>query len=152
MKAVRMKAKLLIISTILLAVAACKKDTYTTKPKLTFKSVNGTSFGPNSAIIFSIEFTDKEGDIQDSIWVQKVTRVNGCSNFSDRVKIPSFTPVNNLKGTFEIGYSTGNIPNSIYTVIPTCNRTDTCFFRFWASDLAKNKSDTVVSPDIIIRR
>lgn len=152
MKAVRMKAKLLIISTILLAVIACKKDTYTTKPQLTFKSVNGKSFGPNQAIIFSLEFTDKEGDIQDSIWVQKVTRVNGCNNFNDRVKIPSFTPTNNLKGIFEVGYSTGNISGSNYTVIPTCNKTDTCFFRFWVSDLAKNRSDTVVSTDIIIRR
>lgn len=152
MKAERMKAKLLIFSAILIGIISCKKDTYTTKPQITFKSVNGTSFGNGQAIIFSIEFTDKEGDIQDSIWVQKVTRVNGCNNFSDRVKIPTFTPTNNLKGTFEIGYSTSFIPGTNYTVIPTCSKNDTCFFRFWARDNAKNQSDTVVSPNIVILR
>jgi len=49
-----------------------------------------------------------------------------------------------------VGYNTGFIPGSIYTVIPKCGKSDTCYFRFWASDKAKNKSDTVVSSDIII--
>lgn len=145
-----MKAKLLIFSAILLGIAACKKDTYTTSPLLKFKSVNGKTFGSNSAIIFSLEFTDKEGDVQDSIWVQKITRVNGCTSFSDRAKIPSFTATSNLKGVFEIGYSTGFVPGSNYTVIPSCSKNDTCYFRFWTRDKAKNMSDTVVSPDIII--
>lgn len=145
-----MKAKLLIFSAIILGITACKKDAYTTRPQLTFKSVNGKTFGSNSAIIFSIEFTDKEGDLQDSIWVQKITRVNGCASFSDRAKIPNFTATSNLKGVFEIGYSTGFVPGSNYTVLPSCSKTDTCYFRFWTRDNAKNVSDTVVSPDIII--
>ncbi|TDO27062.1 hypothetical protein [Sediminibacterium goheungense] len=150
MKAERMKAKLLILSAIILGISACKKDTYTTRPQLTFKSVNGKVFGSNSAILFSIEFTDKEGDVQDSIWVQKISKVNGCNNFSDRAKIPSFTATSNLKGVFEVGYSVGFVPGSNYTVIPTCSKNDTCYFRFWTRDKAKNQSDTVVSPDIII--
>ena len=145
-----MRAKLLIFSAIILGITACKKDTYTTRPQLTFKSVNGKTFGSNSAIIFSIEFTDKEGDLQDSIWVQKITRVNGCASFGDRAKIPNFTATSNLKGVFEIGYSTGFVPGSNYTVLPSCSKTDTCYFRFWTRDKAKNVSDTVVSPDIII--
>lgn len=145
-----MKAKLLIFSAIILGITACKKDTYTTRPQLTFKSVNGKTFGSNSAIIFSIEFTDKEGDLQDSIWVEKITRVNGCASFGDRAKIPNFTATSNLKGVFEIGYSTGFVPGSNYTVLPSCSKTDTCYFRFWTRDKAKNVSDTVVSPDIII--
>lgn len=145
-----MKAKLLIFSAILLGITACKKDSFTTRPQLQFKSVNGKTFGSGSAIIFSLEFTDKEGDLQDSIWVQKVTRVNGCNNFSDRAKIPNFTATSNLKGVFEIGYSNGFVPGSNYTVIPSCSKIDTCYFRFWTRDNAKNASDTVVSPDIII--
>ena len=150
MKAERMKAKLLIFSAIILGITACKKDTYTTRPQLEFKSVNGKVFGNGSAIIFSIEFTDKEGDIQDSIWIQKVSKVNGCNSFGDRAKIPAFTATSNLKGVFEVGYSIGFVPGSNYTVIPTCVKNDTCFFRFWARDGAKNLSDTVVSPDIVI--
>ena len=145
-----MKAKLLILTAIIVTIFACNKDTYTTKPQLTFKSVNGKVFSGASSIIFSLEFTDAEGDISDSIWVQKVTKTKGCNNFSDRVKIPAFTATPNLKGIFEVGYTTGFIPGSIYTVVPRCGKNDTCYFRFWASDKAKNKSDTVVSSDIII--
>ncbi|NCT95559.1 MAG: hypothetical protein GXC72_14135 [Chitinophagaceae bacterium] len=145
-----MKAKLLIISAIIIGAWACKKDTYTTRPQLKFKSVNGKVFGNNQAIVFTIEFTDKEGDVQDSIWVQKVSRTNGCNNFSDRVKIPAFTATPNLKGDFELGYSIGIVPGGNYTVIPTCSKNDTCYFRFWARDKAKNVSDTIVSSDIVI--
>lgn len=151
MKPVRMKAKLLIIIATI-ALVACKKDSYTTRPQLSFKSVNGDVFGPNQAIIFSLEFTDKEGDVQDSIWVQKITRTSGCISFGERFKIPEFTQVNNIKGTFEVGYSTSLIPGSPYTVLPNCNKNDTCYFRFWVSDKAKNVSDTVVSPDIVVLR
>ena len=69
-----MKAKILILTAIIVTIFACNKDTYTTKPQLTFKSVNGKVFTGAAAIIFSLEFTDAEGDISDSIWVQKVTK------------------------------------------------------------------------------
>ena len=69
-----MKAKILILTAIIGIMFACNKDTYTTKPQLTFKSVNGKVFTGAAAIVFSLEFTDAEGDISDSIWVQKVTK------------------------------------------------------------------------------
>jgi hypothetical protein len=152
LKAKIMKTKLWLVLAFSAVFGACGKDTYTTKPSLSFKDVNGTVFGNGSTLIFNIEFTDKEGDIQDSIWVQKITRTKGCTNFSDRTKIPSFQAISNLKGTFEVGYSVGTSLNSTYPILPGCpgNKNDTCYFKFWARDLAKNVSDTVVSPDIII--
>lgn len=148
-----MKTKVLILTAItLIATLSCNKDTYNTRPKLTFKSVNGNVFSNMQAIIFNIEFTDKEGDIQDSIWVQKITRIAGCNNFSDRMKIPSFIPTSNLKGIIEIGYSIGINPSSPYPILSQCSigKNDTCYFKFWARDTQKNVSDTVVSPDIVI--
>ena len=58
----------------------------------------------------------------------------------------------NLKGVLEIGYSVGTNSSSLYPILPACpaNKNDTCYFKFWARDLAKNVSDTVISPDIII--
>lgn len=147
-----MKTKLWLVLAITLAFSACSKDSYNTRPNLTFKSVNGNTFSNGSTLIFSIEFTDKEGDIQDSIWIQKFTRTNGCTNFSDRSKIPTFQATSNLKGIFEVGYSVGTSLNSSYPILPGCpgNKNDTCYFKFWARDLAKNVSDTVISPDIVI--
>ncbi len=147
-----MKTKLWLVLAISAVFSACSKDTYTTKPNLSFKDVNGTVFGNGSYIQFNLEFSDKEGDIQDSIWVQKVTRTKGCTNFSDRTKIPSFPATANLKGIFEVAYSVGTSLNSPYPILPGCpvNKNDTCYFKFWVRDLAKNVSDTIVSPDIII--
>jgi hypothetical protein len=114
--------------------------------------VNNTAFGNGSEILFSLTFTDKEGDLQDSVWIQKITRTKGCTNFADRSKIPNFTATSNLKGILEIGYSVGTNLNSQYPILPGCpgNKNDTCYFKFWARDLGKNVSDTVISPDIII--
>lgn len=150
-KAQRMKTKSLILTAITLIALSCNKDTYNTRPKLTFKSVNGTTFGNSQIVIFNIEFTDKEGDLQDKIWVQKITRTSSCAstNFTDSLRVPTFTPTPNLKGTIELGYSTSIIPGSNYTVLPRCSKNDTCYFKFWIRDNAKNVSDTVVSPDIV---
>lgn len=147
-----MKTKIWLVLAISLVIGACKKDSYNTRPGLTFTSVNATTFGNGSTMQFDLTFTDKEGDIQDSIWVQKISRTKGCTNFSDRTKIPNFQATPNLKGIFEISYSVGTSLNAVYPILPGCpaNKNDTCYFRFWARDLAKNVSDTVVSPDIII--
>lgn len=147
-----MKTTLLISAAILFIALSCNKDTYTTRPKLTFKTVNSSSFSANQTILFNIEFTDKEGDLQDSIWIQKITRTAGCSNFSDRLKIPDFVATPNLKGTLEIGYAVGFNSQAGYPILPQCpiGKNDTCYFRFWVRDKQKNVSDTVVSPTIVI--
>jgi hypothetical protein len=146
-----MKAKLLIIIATLTGLAACKKDSFNTTPQLTFQSVNGGVFGADQVIRFTLEFTDKEGDVQDSLWVQKISRSTVCRSFVEGFAIPSFTAVNNSKGKFEVSYSTTFISND-YAVLPNCSRNDTCFFRFWITDKAKNRSDTVNSPNIVILR
>jgi hypothetical protein len=151
-KVQRMKNPLLILTAITLIALSCNKDTYTTRPKLTFKSVNGSSFSVNQTILFNIEFTDKEGDLQDSVWIQKITRTTGCNNFADRLKIPEFVATSNLKGTLEIGYAVGFNSAAGYPILPQCpiGKNDTCYFKFWARDKQKNVSDTVVSPTIVI--
>jgi hypothetical protein len=152
LKVKRMRTKLGLVLAITLVFSACNKDSYNTKPSLTFTSVNNTAFTNGGEMLFSITFTDKEGDLQDSVWIQKITKTKGCINFSDRSKIPVFTATPNLKGTLEIGYSVGTSLNSPYPILPGCpgNKNDTCYFKFWARDLGKNVSDTVISPEIII--
>src|SRR5690349_23477997 len=69
-----MKLPFLIrIIAICVLMASCSKDKYTTKPQLELQSVNGDIFPSQSTLNFKFNVTDKEGDIQDTLWVQKVS-------------------------------------------------------------------------------
>ncbi len=147
-----MKAKILVLAALIIMVA-CKKDNYTTKPQLKIKEISTEVLRPNNALVFTIEFTDAEGDIQDSIWVQKVEPKCINSNFTARYKIPEFTATKNLKGEFEVCFSYGGTSGCPLIQGPQCaGKNDTCTFKFWARDKAKNMSDTVVSKTIVITR
>lgn len=151
-----MNKKILITALSLICVAACKKDQFTTKPQLTFKSVNATSFVQGDQMEFVLDYTDKEGDIQDSLYFEEVTKDPDCSsnNFKAFYAIPQDVPeTKNAKGTIVVRFSyrvidpNGQIPT--YSG-PQCQRNDTCYFRFALTDKAKNTSDTVESPQIVL--
>ncbi|WP_158559281.1 hypothetical protein [Deminuibacter soli] len=145
-----MKAKLFIIGLIAIALAACSKDQFSTKPQLTFKSVNDTSFVQRQLMTFKIDFTDKEGDIQDTLWVQKISFTCSDGDFTSGYQVPDFTATKNLQGQFEINYvynaSDGGYPS--INACPTAARVDSCYFRFWLKDKGNHISDTVRSPVI----
>lgn len=148
-----MKAKLLILLAIPFVFYACKKDTYTTKPQLSVKSINKKELKPGDLLIFQINFTDAEGDIQDTIWVQKISRIcpsTPGAQFLSKNKVPEFTPVSNLKGVIEIGYAY-NVSGTGYQTIAGCGiKNDTTYFKFWVQDKAKNKSDTLITENIVL--
>ena len=153
MKVKRMKTKLLILLAIPAMFYACKKDTYTTKPQISIKSVNSTTLSQGSLLLFELSFTDAEGDIQDTLFVQKISKTcptTPGAQFISKNKVPNFTPTSHLKGTLEIGYAyNANIPG--YSTISGCGtKTDTAYFRFWLKDKAKNVSDTITSVNIVL--
>lgn len=148
-------SKLILLAGLLLSIPmACKKDTFSTKPQISFKNISNTTLSASNPILFfEIRFTDKEGDVQDTLWIQKISKT--CPNspgvqFISKNKVPDFTPVPNLEGVLEIGFAyNANIGN--YPVITGCgNKNDTATFKFWLRDNAKNISDTLVSPPIIL--
>jgi hypothetical protein len=148
-----MKTKLLILFAIAVMFYACKKDTYTTKPQISIKSINSKELKQGELLIFSLSFTDAEGDIQDSIWVQKISRTcptTSGAQFISKNRIPDFTPTSNLKGILEIGYAyNANIPG--YSSMSGCGtKNDTCYFKFWMQDKQKNKSDTITTENIVL--
>ena len=151
MNMISMRAKILILFlSSAIVMVACKKNEYTTAPQLSFISVNSTSLRAGDVLGFNIEFTDKEGDVQDTMWVQRISKI--CPVDVSRVipyPIPSFTASSYLKGNFEIDYQY-NVINGQYPFIGTCstNKNDTSYFKFWIKDLAGHVSDTVVSPNI----
>ena len=131
----------------------CQKSTYTSKPQLSVESISGTTLGQGSLLLFQIQFTDAEGDIQDTLWVQKISRTcpgTPGAQFISKNKVPDFTPTSSLKGILEIGYAyNANIPG--YSTMSGCGtRNDTAYFKFWLKDKAKNVSDTLVTENIVL--
>lgn len=132
---------------LLLTLAACNKNKFNTVPSLKFKSVNTTALRNGEDLRFILSFTDAEGDLTDTIFVQKIVKVcpvgglNG--SFKQPYKLPEFPTTKNQKGDISVTYS--------YTdVNPKCSRNDTATFKFVLKDKAQNKSDTVTSPPIVI--
>ncbi len=146
-----MKAKVLIpVVIITIAVAACSKDKFTAKPQLELKSVSTTTLVKEQILQFVFRVTDKDGDLQDTIFVQRISKV--CPELRtddpERWPMPKFTPRNNLDAeiTITYGYKSSTFPPP---VIDGCvQKNDTSYFRFWIKDTKQNVSDTVSSQEI----
>jgi hypothetical protein len=148
-----MKTKLLILLAIPAIFYGCSKDTYTSSPQISIKSISSTTLNTGDLLLFDINFTDKEGDIQDTLWIQKFSRT--CPNtpgvqFTSLNKVPDFTPTSNLKGILEIGFGyNANITG--YSTISGCGtKNDTAYFKIWLKDLANHVSDTITTPNIVL--
>ncbi len=149
----RMKTKLLILLAIPFVFYACKKEDYTTKPQISFKSINNKQLKPGDILVFQLNFTDKEGDIQDTLWVQKISRIcptTAGAQFTSRNRVPNFTPTSNLKGILEIGYAYNSSVGGYQTMSGCGNKNDTTYFKFWLKDKANNVSDTIISENIVL--
>ncbi len=138
-----MKAKILIVAVSVMMMIACSKDKYETKPKLTFTKVNGESFYQGSNLQFSFEVTDKEGDIQDTMWLEKISYTCGADGYIlSGNQVPDFTSRKDLLAEINIDLIYGSDFGGC------TGRTDSCYFRFWIKDKAGHVSDTVESPTI----
>jgi hypothetical protein len=147
-----MNTKILVTLFVLTFLAACNKDKYTSKPQLRIKSVSTKELHPGETITFKIEVTDAEGDIQDSIWVQRFVPRCSNSDFTAAYKMPTFTTTKDLKGEIQVCYGYGINLGCPILPGPGCNSNDSTTFKFWIRDKAKNTSDTISSEQIVITR
>lgn len=148
-----MTTKILLTLALGFLFTACGKDKYTTKPQLRLNAVSTTELNPSETIVFEINVTDAEGDIQDSIWVQKVVPNCPNSGFTARYAMPSFTEIKNLDGDIQVCYGYGINLGCPPITGPFCpNRNDTATFRFWLRDKDQNTSDTIETQPIVITR
>lgn len=133
-----------------MVVAGCKKDGITTKPKLTFKRVTTEHILLNQDISFIMEFSDKEGDFNDSILVIKEA-FTMCpdESFADSAKwqMPDLAGRKNVQGELEIKMS---YVNDLAVQVCGLDTVQTAIFKFVIKDLAGNVSDTCFSPLITI--
>ena len=140
----------ILLASISLLIISCNKDKFTEAPQLKYKSVNTTELNKGQVLVFKLSFTDGDGDLQDSLFVEKIEPTCSGSYFKEKYKIPVFPNTKNTEGEIEVsyGYRAGGDYPSIKE--PQCNRNDTCYFRFMLKDKAQHTSDTVQSETIII--
>ena len=137
---------------------ACGKDKFTTKPQLRIKSVSTDVVPINGSVTFTIEFTDKEGDIKDTLFIGKVRlnkKVVPTIRDSFFYVIPPYPDTK--KGDFIVNLNYIAIQSAIIApTIPGTNppqkESDTLLVKFVARDRDGNKSDTVTSGRVIVLR
>ncbi len=144
-----MRYVLLLVS-VFVVCAACKKDKFTTAPQIKYKSLshNLVDLSPTSAVpVFTLHITDAEGDLGVSPnEVSYVYMKNLLTNTFDSVPFPDLQSA--AKKNFE-----ADIDVTIDRVLRCKPRpgnvlhTDTLYFEFYVKDFAKNKSNVVSTPE-----
>jgi len=148
--------KLVLYSTLaLLLFVACSKDKYQTTPTIEIKSIEPTTVGINTPLIVELEYTDKEGDIQDSIFVKKI-RINQKKlktlRDSFALQLPGDAP-EKPKGTIKLTLDYNNYVTSAENPgNPPNAAPDSLIFRFILQDKGKHRSDSVESGLIVVLR
>jgi len=148
------------LSAFVFLLPACGKDRFQTKPQLKLISVSSDVVPVNGNLKVVIEYTDKEGDVSDTMYVTK-QRLNArkVRTLFDTLAlaVPEFpkTP----KGDFEITlpYQGGLIsaeqpPRRNPGVEPAEYEPDTLSIKFLVKDKANNKSDSVIVNNIVVLR
>lgn len=140
-----------ILAAILLN--SCGKDKYTSKPQLKFIKADSYDVSRGQLITFRIEFTDKEGDLSDSIFIRSEAKGCAASNRTLGYPMPAFPSTSNSKGELEINFVNGQFVQGYVAMPgPACGRPDTTTYYFWIKDKAKNVSDTIKTDKPLIIR
>lgn len=142
-----------IVVVITLALVACKKDKFTTAPQIKYKSIKpdvvtgGGIIGAGSTPVLTFEVTDAEGDLsfvdgQDSAWIYVK---NLLANTRDSFKFPDLTGVTTKNFKFDVDVT---LSNNVLKGGPRPRpKTDTLYFEVYVTDIAKNKSNVIVTGD-----
>ena len=153
-----MKIKILLILLVIVSVIACKKDSLGTVPKIKVTSLNTTQVPANGDFRVLLEFADKEGDVSNSIFVQKV-RLNKkvvpvvTDTFS--LPLPSFPPSSRGEITLSFTYQqivAAQTPPTIPGSNPPRKESDTLILRLALRDKESHVSDTVSTPQFEVIR
>lgn len=153
-----MKFILFVLTAFVVIAVACNKDKFQTKPTISIKSLN-TEFVPlNGNLIITLECTDKEGDVQDSVIIIKRRlnrRVVPTLRDTLRYRFPVFpnSPRTEVIATLDYqtilsAQSPPNIPGSS----PPQKERDTLILKLAVRDKAGNTSDTITTNRIIVFR
>jgi hypothetical protein len=147
------KGVLLGLSSIILS-SACDKGKYETKPTLKLKSINGNVIPQNTSFVVQFEFTDKEGDVDDTLFVvrQRLNLKGQVTMPVLKFQVPQVPHQSKGEIKADLDYNrfltvgmlpVGSFPNF---------EPDTMMYHFVLKDRADNLSDTVhVGPIYVMR-
>ena len=153
-----MKTRISLLAIVVIAVIACGKDRFQTVPQLKFKSRSTDVVPVNGTLRLNIEFTDKEGDVSDTLFfIRQRLNVRGPVTMpASPYAIPKFPPTDKGQFQLELQYQRDlvlalgalRVPGSV----PARNEIDTLRLRIVAKDKAGNKSDTLVVDNVYVTR
>lgn len=152
-----MKTSVLLTIIIALTIIACDKGKFETVPQITVKSKNTDVVPFNGTLSVTLEYTDKEGDVDDSLLVVR-ERLNVRGPLrppASPYKIPTFPDID--KGEFEVNFrynfdlTVGMTALRVPGSNPAQFEPDTLVLKFVARDKEGNKSDTA-STNVIVNR
>jgi hypothetical protein len=148
--------RILIFSFLTLAFVACHKDKVETMPHISFKSTNTDVVPPNSTLRVSLEFTDKEGDLDSLFVIRQRLNAKGPNYRVLPYSIPEFSGQTKGELQLTMNYQTDLVLNLNALRIPGSNpaqyEPDTMQFRFYVKDKAGNVSDSTAPKQIIVIR
>jgi len=153
-----MKSSIILPVILVLLLAACHKDKFETKPSIRIKTYNTKLISPNGSLVVTLECTDKEGDVQDSLTIIKTRQnIRVVPTIRDvlRYKFPTFpkNTTTELVATLDYQAILSAInPPSIPGSNPPQKESDTLQLGFIVRDNAGNTSDTITSDRIIVTR
>jgi hypothetical protein len=153
-----MKFFLFVLTVFAVIAVACNKDKFQTKPTISIKSLN-TEFVPlNGSLIITLDCTDKQGDVQDSVIIIKKRlnrRVVPTLRDTLRYRFPRFplSPRTEVVATLDYQSIISAIsPPNIPGTNPAQKELDTLILRLAVRDKAGNISDTITTNRIIVVR
>lgn len=152
-----MKTKVLICLSVI-CMLSCSKDKFQTTPQISIKSFSPEVVPVNSNLTIRLEFTDKEGDVNDSLWIirQRLNRRGPVTLPPAPFKIPSFPATKKgefevvLRYQFELVFGMSSIP--IPGTNPVQREPDTLRLHIFVRDADGNVSDTAVLNDLYVIR
>ena len=153
-----MRTRIMFAVIVALVMISCGKDKFQSIPQLKYKSRNTDVVPQNGTLVLSIEYTDKEGDVSDSIFVvrQRLNIKGPVQLAASPYNIPDFAKTD--KGEFEIslayqfGLVFGLSPIRVPGSNPVKNEIDTLRLKIVAKDNSGNKSDTLVVDNVYVIR
>lgn len=153
-----MKVSLVVLSVLAAAVLACNKDKFQTKPTISIKSINTEVVPLNGSFIITLECTDKEGDVKDTLVIIK-NRINKRTTRTVRdtlwYQFPDFP--NNMRTEIVATLNYQDILSAEFPPVipgsnPPQNERDTLILKLAVQDNAGNRSDTISTRQIIVVR
>jgi hypothetical protein len=142
----------LILATVILVFAACRKDKFTTEPQISYRSINPNVVSLNLPFqqmpVLTLKITDAEGDLgftatdTSKIFIKNLV----TGKIDSTLRFPDLTGV--TKSNFQADVQiTIDGPILLEGSTRPSPKTDTIFYEIYIKDFGKNKSNVIKTND-----